>query len=93
MPFFRWPLDHIFHSADRSLLRLERLPAFGSDHYPMFIELELAPARNNGEKDEAPSAEEEKEVDERIEEGREKGELDPGLDSRPPPHAARSVQG
>lgn len=76
VPFFRWPLDHIFHSADLSLLRLERLPAFGSDHYPMFIELELAPARNNGEEDEAPSADEEKEVDERIEEGRGKGGTD-----------------
>lgn len=72
VPFFRWPLDHIFHSADLALLRLERLPAFGSDHYPMFIELEYAPRRNNGEEDASPSAAEEKEVDERIEEGREK---------------------
>ncbi|MCB0767154.1 MAG: endonuclease/exonuclease/phosphatase family protein [Flavobacteriales bacterium] len=73
VPFFRWPLDHIFHSADLALLRLERLPAFGSDHYPMFIELEYAPARNNGYEDEAPSTNEREEVDESIEEGREKG--------------------
>jgi endonuclease/exonuclease/phosphatase (EEP) superfamily protein YafD len=41
--FARWPLDHIFHSRDFKLIDLERLPAFGSDHFPVFARLEYAP--------------------------------------------------
>ncbi|NJB87186.1 endonuclease/exonuclease/phosphatase (EEP) superfamily protein YafD [Lewinella marina] len=32
----RWPLDHYFVSEEFSLLELERLPEFGSDHFPMY---------------------------------------------------------
>lgn len=38
IPLLRWPLDHIFHSADFRLVRLERLPAIKSDHFPVFGE-------------------------------------------------------
>ena len=38
-PFFRWPLDHVFHSEHFTLVRLERLRHFGSDHFPILIEL------------------------------------------------------
>jgi endonuclease/exonuclease/phosphatase (EEP) superfamily protein YafD len=41
--FARWPLDHIFHSADFQLQAIERLPAFGSDHFPVFARLVYAP--------------------------------------------------
>ncbi len=34
--FLRWPLDHYFVSEEFSLLNLERLPDFGSDHFPMY---------------------------------------------------------
>ncbi len=37
----RWPLDHIFHTPHFKLVRMERLPKFGSDHFPMFVELTL----------------------------------------------------
>ena len=42
-PYLRWPLDHVFHSPEWALRRLERLPAFGSDHFPILIELGLKP--------------------------------------------------
>ncbi|MEH6641676.1 endonuclease/exonuclease/phosphatase family protein [Vreelandella glaciei] len=29
-----WPLDQIFHEPDFATVSLERLPSFGSDHYP-----------------------------------------------------------
>lgn len=39
VPVLRFPLDHIFHSEHFRLVRLERLGKFGSDHFPLFIEL------------------------------------------------------
>ena len=39
--FLRWPLDHIFCSAHFHLADLKRLPAVGSDHFPMYVELAL----------------------------------------------------
>lgn len=38
--YCRWPVDHFFHSKDFSLVRLARLPACGSDHFPVLVELE-----------------------------------------------------
>lgn len=29
-----WPLDHIFHEVGFATVSLQRLPSFGSDHYP-----------------------------------------------------------
>ncbi len=43
IPLLRWPLDHVFHSAHFKLARLLRLAAYGSDHFPIFIELDLEP--------------------------------------------------
>ncbi|MDF3057677.1 MAG: endonuclease [Rariglobus sp.] len=37
--FCRWPVDHFFHSAHFTFVRLERLPACGSDHFPVLIEV------------------------------------------------------
>jgi len=38
-PIVRWPLDHVFHSDHFGLISLRRMPAFGSDHFPIFVEL------------------------------------------------------
>lgn len=42
-PFFRWPLDHLFHSEHFTLVRIARLRDIGSDHFPFLIELALQP--------------------------------------------------
>ena len=42
-PLLRWPLDHVFYSPDFLLHGLQRLPAFGSDHFPILIDLEYHP--------------------------------------------------
>lgn len=42
-PLLRWPLDHVFHSNHFKVIKLKRLPFFDSDHFPIFIKLQLAP--------------------------------------------------
>lgn len=41
--FLRFPLDHVFCSADFSLTHIERMKSCGSDHFPMFIDLQYDP--------------------------------------------------
>ena len=38
-PFMRWPLDHLFHSEHFAVVSLARLRAFGSDHFPILVEI------------------------------------------------------
>lgn len=39
--FFRWPLDHVFTDPRFKLVSIERLDKFGSDHFPLFVQLVL----------------------------------------------------
>lgn len=41
--FLRFPLDHIFCSADFALLGIKRMESCGSDHFPMFVNLQYNP--------------------------------------------------
>lgn len=43
IPLFRYPLDHIFHTKEFRLVKLERMENIGSDHFPMFIKLSYEP--------------------------------------------------
>lgn len=42
-PLFRYPLDHTFHSQHFKLAELEILRAVGSDHFPVYMELQYEP--------------------------------------------------
>lgn len=55
--FFRWPLDHVFHSNDFTLIDITREKHIGSDHFPMYIKLNFE--RKAEEEQEKPEAEEE----------------------------------
>lgn len=57
----RWPLDHVFVSDDFLLHEIRRLPAFGSDHFPMLIALEYRPAV--ADLQEAPAADRDDQIE------------------------------
>ena len=42
-PFLRYPLDHCFHTKHFRLVSFRRLRAFGSDHFPVGIQLSYEP--------------------------------------------------
>ncbi|WP_274426091.1 endonuclease/exonuclease/phosphatase family protein [Chelativorans sp. YIM 93263] len=69
-PLVRWPLDHIFHDASYTLVRLQRLRDIGSDHFPVLAELHYSPSAT--EEQEAPEADQANyaEAQEKIAEGK-----------------------
>lgn len=47
--FLRWPLDHVFHSNDFTLIDIAREKNIGSDHFPMYIKLNYAPEKKSSQ--------------------------------------------
>ena len=43
VPFFRYPLDHLFITPQWQLIKIKRLPACGSDHFPVLVCLAYKP--------------------------------------------------
>ena len=66
----RWPLDHIFHSNHFTLNKIMRCEDIGSDHFPMYISLQLAgsKARSRNEDPEASDYSDAIEANEKLNE-------------------------
>ncbi len=65
-PFIRFPLDHCFHSKHFRLIDFKRLDYFGSDHFPVYIELSFEPDASLVQEELQADESEEKEADEKI---------------------------
>lgn len=66
IPILRFPLDHYFHSNHFRLVTFKRLGYFGSDHFPVFIELSLESDAEIVQEDLQPEHEEIIEAEEKI---------------------------
>jgi endonuclease/exonuclease/phosphatase (EEP) superfamily protein YafD len=72
-PLVRFPLDHAFHTRHFRLVDFRRLPHWGSDHFPVYVELSFEPdAKLEQEKPQA-TPEEKREAQEKIAEARVRG--------------------
>lgn len=69
IPLFRYSLDHIFYSPAFRLIRLKKLPAFGSDHFPIIIRLTYEPTAADEHEIPDPEPEEVAESHEAIRDG------------------------
>lgn len=65
----RWPLDHVFHTSDFTLIELARLENIGSDHFPIYIKLNYKPRAEILQKEPKTSQEEKEWAREKIEDG------------------------
>lgn len=66
----RYPLDHVFASQHFFLVELRRLPEIGSDHFPMFVVLDLDPKASLTNDEPEADAGDAEEAEEAIQEGK-----------------------
>lgn len=74
VPLLRFPLDHVFHSNSFQLGAIERLDAFGSDHFPIYVRLVYRPEQSERQGRPAPREGERERAREEIAEGRKEGD-------------------
>ena len=67
----RWPLDHVFHSNDFTLMNISREKHIGSDHFPMYIKLNYSPEKKKKQKKLEVTEDEEEWAKEKIRKGQE----------------------
>lgn len=74
-PFLRWALDHLFHSACFTVVKIERLPSIGSDHFPVMTTLQHEPEEASKQEQNAPTtdADDIEEAENKIEAGKKEG--------------------
>lgn len=73
-PLLRWSLDHVFHSTDFALVKMERLPHVGSDHFPVYVVLQTGRQFEQVQQELEQTDADEQEAQEAIQEGIEKAE-------------------
>jgi endonuclease/exonuclease/phosphatase (EEP) superfamily protein YafD len=74
VPFFRYSLDHIFYDPAFRLIRLQRLPKFGSDHFPILVHLNYEPAEAEDHEVPVANGDEETEAQEMIDQVKDQDE-------------------
>ena len=67
LPLLRWPLDHVFHSDDFTLVDIDVLPRFGSDHLPIHYRLRYEPPAEGVQDAPTPDADDHARAGKRIE--------------------------
>jgi len=72
--FLRWPLDHIFQSAEFQIKHMAKLPDIGSDHFPIYAKFQYCPAQEDLHDVETADTEEIAQANEKIAEGRQEAE-------------------
>ena len=69
--YLRYPLDHVFHSDDLTLVDIRRLGHVGSDHFPMLIAFALEAQRDDEQEPPDADAEDREAGEEMVEDAQE----------------------
>lgn len=73
-PLLRWSLDHVFHSTDFALVKMQRLAHMGSDHFPVHVILQTGRVFEQVQQSLEQTEADEQEAQEAIQEGIEKAQ-------------------
>ncbi|TXE07773.1 endonuclease [Gelidibacter salicanalis] len=65
----RWPLDHVFHSNDFTLMAISRGRHIGSDHFPMYIKLNYSPEKEDEQEKLSVNEDEKEWAEEKVKKG------------------------
>jgi endonuclease/exonuclease/phosphatase (EEP) superfamily protein YafD len=79
----RVPLDHVFHSGEFRLNNLKVLQDVGSDHFPVFSDLQYAPRASTEAPQPTSTTEDEVEATDKIERVADEPTMDTGDDTAP----------